>query len=47
MRNDKIMLQCSLCGTAYQMGPHRYEGRFIPKYQLGVCGVCYDGNWDG
>ena len=44
---DKIMRECDLCRNNYQMGPHRYEGKFIPRYQLSVCGTCYDGNWDG
>ena len=47
MRNDKVIFLCDLCGAAYQMGPHRYEGKCIAKYQLGVCSPCYDGNWDG
>ena len=28
-------------------GPHQYEGKFIPGYEISVCRTCYNGNWDG
>jgi hypothetical protein len=44
---DKIMYQCELCSSQFQFGPHRYAGKFIARYQIMVCSMCYDGNWDG
>lgn len=29
------------------MGPGKYEGKHVPKYQFTVCKTCYEGNWDG
>lgn len=29
------------------MGPHRYDGRLISRYQIQVCRSCYSSNWDG
>ena len=36
-----------MCGRQFQMGPHRYDGKFISRYQISVCRACYEGNWDG
>jgi len=27
MSSDKFMFRCDLCGSEYQMGPHRYNGK--------------------
>jgi hypothetical protein len=45
--DEKFMFTCDICGKQYQMGRHRYEGKQIPRYKLGVCGTCYESNWDG
>ena len=47
INNDKFMFDCDLCGNSYQMGRHKYDGKQIPKYKLGVCKICYESNWDG
>jgi len=47
MHDQKFMFTCQLCGASYQMGRHKYDGKQIPKYNLGVCRMCYEGNWDG
>jgi len=47
MSDHKIMFSCQLCGTSYQMGRNKYDGKYIPRYKLGVCKACYEGNWDG
>lgn len=47
MSEHKFIKLCFMCGSEYQMGPHQYDGKYIPKYQIGVCRGCYDGNWDG
>lgn len=44
---DKFMTKCDCCGTEFQYGPHKYDGEYIPRYQITVCMSCYDGNWDG
>jgi hypothetical protein len=47
MVSDKFMFRCDLCGNEYQMGPHRYDGKQVPRYDIGVCMSCYESNWDG
>ncbi len=47
MSEHKIMDSCFMCGRQFQMGPHRYDGKFISGYQISVCWACYEGNWDG
>lgn len=47
MTNLRIMEKCFCCRRSFQMGPGRYDGKFIPAYQILVCQNCYDGNWDG
>jgi hypothetical protein len=47
MTELKFMRHCDLCNSEFQHGPHRYDGRHIPKYDLLVCSGCYEGNWDG
>ncbi len=47
MSEEKFMFDCELCGRPYQMGPHRYDGKRIPRYDISVCGSCYKTNWDG
>lgn len=47
MAEDKIMLKCFLCGREFQFGPHRYDGRGVPKWGITICRTCDDANWDG
>lgn len=47
MAGFRNMSRCFLCENEYQMGPHMYEGKFISRYQFGVCMSCYNRNWDG
>lgn len=42
-----MMVRCATCGREFQMGPGRYEGRHVPRYQVDVCETCYSGNLDG
>ncbi|UOA17445.1 hypothetical protein DSM14862_00190 [Sulfitobacter indolifex] len=44
---DKIMYSCDVCGSRHQMGPGRYDGKFIPAYKMQVCMPCFKMNWDG
>jgi hypothetical protein len=41
------MVKCFLCETPFQFGPHIYNGRRIPEWDMMVCRGCYQGNWDG
>jgi hypothetical protein len=43
----KHICTCQMCGIKYQMGRHIYEGKHIATYDLDVCSICYQGNWDG
>lgn len=47
MDGTLIIMVCDICGQRHQMGPHRYDGRFISRYQIEVCRSCYSSNWDG
>lgn len=47
MAEDKFMYKCFMCGSDFQFGPHRYKGKEIHKYNISVCNICYDMNWDG
>lgn len=47
MTDDKFMKKCDLCGTSYQNGPHRYDGRHSELFDIWVCPICWEGNWDG
>ena len=38
---------CFICGQEHSMGPHRYDGKWIPYYRIQVCMNCYNGNHDG
>lgn len=41
------MQTCGLCGTSFQFGTGKYEGKHIPRYNLTVCLTCWQGNRDG
>lgn len=43
----KLYDTCEICGRRFQFGPHVYNGQRIPAYEITVCKVCFDGNWDG
>lgn len=47
MDGEPIKFVCAICGQKHQMGPHRYDGQFVPRYQVQVCRICYSANWDG
>ena len=41
------MFLCGLCGRTVQMGAHRYDGTWVPKYEMTMCASCFSCNWDG
>lgn len=45
--NDKPTLQCFTCSKSFQFGQNAYDGKHIPAYQITVCRLCYQMNWDG
>ena len=45
--DQRIMYRCFICRNQFQMGPQIYEGKYIKTYDISVCNVCYDSNWDG
>jgi hypothetical protein len=46
--NGKTMMNCDLCGNAYQHGQGTYLGHKLELYgDLSCCDVCWRGNWDG
>jgi hypothetical protein len=48
MQKDKFVFNCDVCGSAYQYGPHRYEGHGLKLYgEIFCCGTCWEANWDG
>lgn len=38
---------CFLCKRVFQVGPHRYEGRRVPAWDIMICDICRSSNWDG
>ena len=49
MTERAIMSVCFMCGEQFQMGPppHLYDGKYIRRYDIAICRMCYDANWDG
>ncbi len=47
MSKKAFIFDCDVCGSSYQMGPHRYEGKKCSGYNIFVCKACYESNWDG
>jgi uncharacterized protein with PIN domain len=47
MTEFKNMQRCESCGNEFKYGYHNYDGQFIKTYQILVCSVCYETNWDG
>ncbi len=43
----KVIEQCDLCGDSFQYGTQRYDGQYLPHYEMFLCEGCYKGNWDG
>ena len=43
----KNMYECFLCKQSFQFGPHIYDGKRIPGWDVMVCRGCYAANWDG
>ena len=43
----KVMKKCDHCGAEFQYGPHVYDGKYIQRYDITVCMICYNGNSDG
>ena len=43
----KRFYDCFLCQSAFQFGPHRYDGRGIGAWGIRVCETCYSSNADG
>lgn len=42
-----IFCDCFLCRQPFRFGPHEYRGRRIPPWDIMVCEICFQGNWDG
>ena len=38
---------CDLCGSPFEHGVNRYDGREVPRYQIIVCHACYTSNRAG
>lgn len=47
MTDDKKTHQCFICGNKFQYEEHKYDGKWIAKYNIEVCMPCWTGNWDG
>jgi hypothetical protein len=35
-----VLRLCELCGDPHQMGPDRYDGEVLSRYQMEVCHRC-------
>ena len=38
---------CEICGSKFILGPHIYDGRYLPKYGITVCMRCFFANGGG
>lgn len=47
MTTDKFMIACDVCNGSFQFGPNCYEGQKNQTYDIMVCNICHDANWDG
>ena len=45
--DSAFMTPCFLCKRAFQFGPHIYNGRRIPRWDIMICHPSERGNWDG
>ena len=43
----KFYCRCFLCDRGFQFGPHIYDGKKVPAWDIMVCSPCLNGNWDG
>lgn len=43
----KFYSQCFLCRRDFRVGPHLYEGRRVPAWDIMMCDACRSTNWDG
>ena len=43
----KNVCSCFLSQRDFQYGPHIYDGRRVPQWDIMVCKHCHAGNWDG
>jgi hypothetical protein len=44
---DTYFAECFLCGGQFQCSHARYDGCGIPEWDIGVCDICLESNWDG
>jgi len=44
---ESVIIKCPLCSSMFKWGPHRYDGRETQRYDLKVCNMCWQQNWDG
>jgi len=44
---SRISFPCFFCKRSFQCGPHRYDGRRYPAWDMNICDSCYGANWDG
>ncbi|WP_375209110.1 hypothetical protein [Hyphomonas jannaschiana] len=47
MSEFKNFERCALCGQQTRFGPHVYEGRPIPLWNVFLCNICDSSNHDG
>jgi hypothetical protein len=47
MTSETKMCSCELCKKQFQFGHNRYDGTYIPRYQITVCTSCWNANLDG
>lgn len=41
------LFECFLCEKGFQFGQHRFKGRAVPVWEIGVCDGCFSANHDG
>jgi hypothetical protein len=47
MNREMHTITCDVCGNDVRYEPHRYNARRNQTYDIMVCDICYQANWDG
>jgi len=45
--HDGQQYRCDLCRKPIVDEPHRHEWHWLKHYEMMLCPICFQGNWDG
>lgn len=47
MSSEHYKKKCQVCSREFDYGPHVYQGRYLPRYQMVACNSCLRAHHDG